>query len=150
MPYQSFPGHPGDSDSDAKLTAIRLPDLSGKSVLDIGCNEGFFCFEAVARGARQVIGIDKSEAFIAEAKRRAEAAGISTDVLTFERRDWNDLPAQQFDVIICLSALHYADDQPALIHILCSHLSADGVFVLECGVIHRVEAEFVEVERGID
>jgi tRNA (mo5U34)-methyltransferase len=33
-------------------------DLSGMRVLDIGCAEGFFSFEAERRGAREVIAID--------------------------------------------------------------------------------------------
>ncbi len=40
--YQSFDDEKGASASEKKLKAIRLPDdLTGKSVLDIGCNEGF-------------------------------------------------------------------------------------------------------------
>jgi tRNA (mo5U34)-methyltransferase len=42
-----------------KLPYFGLPkDLSGMRVLDIGCAEGFFSFEAEKRGAREVIGID--------------------------------------------------------------------------------------------
>ncbi len=42
-----------------KLPYFGLPeDLTGMRVLDIGCAEGFFSFEAEARGAREVIGID--------------------------------------------------------------------------------------------
>ncbi len=42
-----------------KLPYYGLPaDLTGKRVLDIGCAEGFFSFEAERRGAREVIGID--------------------------------------------------------------------------------------------
>ena len=42
-----------------KLPYFGLPaDLTGKRVLDIGCAEGFFSFEAERRGAREVIGID--------------------------------------------------------------------------------------------
>jgi tRNA (mo5U34)-methyltransferase len=42
-----------------KLPYYGLPeDLTGKRVLDIGCAEGFFSFEAEKRGAREVIGID--------------------------------------------------------------------------------------------
>ena len=33
-------------------------DLTGKSVLDIGCSEGFFCRQVAKRGARRVVGID--------------------------------------------------------------------------------------------
>lgn len=45
--------------SKEKLPYFGLPeDLSGLRVLDIGCAEGFFSFEAERRGAREVIGID--------------------------------------------------------------------------------------------
>lgn len=51
---------PGWSDPVVeKLPYFGLPaDLTGKRVLDIGCAEGFFSFEAERRGAREVIGID--------------------------------------------------------------------------------------------
>jgi tRNA (mo5U34)-methyltransferase len=57
-----FPGSfsPGWDDPEAnKLPYFGLPeDLTGLRVLDIGCAEGFFSFEAERRGAREVIGID--------------------------------------------------------------------------------------------
>jgi 2-polyprenyl-3-methyl-5-hydroxy-6-metoxy-1,4-benzoquinol methylase len=52
---------PGWSDPAAEklLPYFGLPeDLTNKRVLDIGCAEGFFSFEAERRGAREVIGID--------------------------------------------------------------------------------------------
>ncbi len=57
-----FPGFysPGWQDpAKDKLPYFGLPDdLRGMRVLDIGCAEGFFSFEAERRGAREVIGID--------------------------------------------------------------------------------------------
>ncbi|TML31620.1 MAG: DUF1698 domain-containing protein [Actinobacteria bacterium] len=57
-----FPGYfsPGwDDPAQNKLPYYGLPDdLTGMRVLDIGCAEGFFSFEAERRGAREVIGID--------------------------------------------------------------------------------------------
>jgi tRNA (mo5U34)-methyltransferase len=57
-----FPGlyTSGWSDpASEKLPYYGLPeDLTGMRVLDIGCAEGFFSFEAERRGAREVIGID--------------------------------------------------------------------------------------------
>jgi tRNA (mo5U34)-methyltransferase len=59
-----FPGFftPGWSDpAIEKLPHYGLPEeLAGKRVLDIGCAEGFFSFEAERRGAREVIAIDSS------------------------------------------------------------------------------------------
>ena len=43
MAYHDFPWQKGASDSFAKLLALSLPALQGKSVLDVGCNEGYFC-----------------------------------------------------------------------------------------------------------
>jgi len=40
------------------LRDIRLPDLKGKSVLDIGTFDGFFAFEAERLGATRVVALD--------------------------------------------------------------------------------------------
>ena len=68
--YQSFPDAAGDSRTLDKLKALRLPDLAGKSFLDVGCNEGFFCGFARFLGAGRVVGVDHSEQFIARARVR--------------------------------------------------------------------------------
>lgn len=57
---------PGDHQTGAKsaahlaeeLAKLRLPDLRGKSVLDIGAWDGFYSFEAERRGARRVVALD--------------------------------------------------------------------------------------------
>lgn len=51
---------PGWSDPKVdKLPHYGLPqDMTGMRVLDIGCAEGFFSFEAERRGAREVVAID--------------------------------------------------------------------------------------------
>ena len=40
------------------LRALRKLDLRGKRVLDIGCRDGLFCFEAEKLGAAEVLGLD--------------------------------------------------------------------------------------------
>lgn len=55
-------GHVGERMAK-KLRALDevLPgDLSGKSVLDIGCDFGFWSFLAAERGAKRVLGLDRS------------------------------------------------------------------------------------------
>jgi tRNA (mo5U34)-methyltransferase len=51
---------PGCSDpATQKLPFFGLPtDMTGMRVLDIGCSEGFFSFEAERRGAKEVIAVD--------------------------------------------------------------------------------------------
>ena len=53
--------------------AHALPaDLTGKSVLDIGCNGGFYSLEMKRRGATRVVGIDSDERYLAQARFAAE------------------------------------------------------------------------------
>ena len=42
----------------AELEILRLPDLSGKTVLDIGAWDGFFSFAAERLGAKRVVALD--------------------------------------------------------------------------------------------
>lgn len=141
--YQSFPDAVGDSLTFDKLKALRLPALAGKSFLDVGCNEGFFCGFARFQGASRVVGIDHSAGFIKRARGRFPDC-------EFLHRGWDDLPSESFDVILLASALHYAEDQPALISALVDRLSPDGTLVLELGVISSRKAEWKQVKRGID
>ena len=41
-----------------ELSALRLPDVRGKEVLDIGAFDGFYSFEMERRGARRVVALD--------------------------------------------------------------------------------------------
>ena len=43
-----------------KLQAIPLPDMTGKDILDVGCDTGFWSWQAAIRGARSVIGLDRN------------------------------------------------------------------------------------------
>src|SRR5947209_7367681 len=43
-------------------------DLSGRTVLDIGCNAGFYSLEMKRRGAARVVGIDSDSAYLAQAR----------------------------------------------------------------------------------
>lgn len=52
------PGHKPPAVLQAELDALALPDLSGKSVLDIGGWDGYFAFEAERRGAARVAVVD--------------------------------------------------------------------------------------------
>lgn len=141
--YQSFPDAAGASRTLDKLKVLKLPALAGRSFLDVGCNEGFFCGFADFQGAKRVLGIDQSRHFIELARGRFPKC-------EFLLQSWDRLPDEQFDVILLASALHYAEDQPELIRMLVEHLSPDGVLVLELGIVSSREAEWRRVKRGID
>lgn len=143
MAYQTFPWQQGDSDSFGKLSKLDIPNLQGKSFLDVGCNTGFFCGYAHFLGAERAIGIDKNPSSIAI----AQALFPQCD---FMCKDWYDLGSYQYDVITCLSAIHYADDQKKFLDFLMSKLKPGGTLVLEIGVAPGDEDDWVKVKRSID
>ena len=49
---------PGQKDTPAEVVQMRLPDLTGRTVLDIGAYDGFYSFEAERRGAKDVLATD--------------------------------------------------------------------------------------------
>lgn len=132
--HQSHIGDaPGQTDSSKKLARLHLPlDLTGKRVLDIGCNEGFFTNVAAERGASQVVGIDMDARFLAEAKAR-----YAQDRVIFLEQGWSSLPEGPFDYVLWTSAMHYELDPAEVLRRIANALSPSGTLILECGV-HQV------------
>lgn len=95
----------GGEDRSATASAILPNDLSGASVLDIGCNFGFFCFEAAKRGATRVLGVDVDPENIRKARLLADCLGLNVEfaLLDIETDSLNE----QFDHVLCLNVLHH-------------------------------------------
>ncbi len=126
------------SDSNRKLARLKLPeDLAGKRVLDIGCNEGFFCAQAARRGAT-AIGID-ADKFAIEF---ATSLYGSNQNITFLHQKWDVLPKGPFDIVLWLSAMHYESDPAAVFERIKRELSPNGLLILECGVFPADDIQF--------
>src|SRR5690349_18569736 len=54
-------------------------DLTGKTVLDIGCNGGFYSIEMKRRGAARVVAVDSDERYLAQARFAAEVSGAKIE-----------------------------------------------------------------------
>src|SRR5262245_34012926 len=54
------------------IQAAIPQDLSGATVLDIGCNAGFYSAQMKQRGASRVLGIDVDERYLKQARLAAE------------------------------------------------------------------------------
>ena len=110
LPYGlSTPG------KDRRRTAnLALPDsLEGKTVLDIGCNIGFFCFEAERRGAKRVLGTEIEPDRVKEA---TLLKGVLDSDVEFELRDiLGEQTGERFDVVLALNVIHHVTDPFAAI-----------------------------------
>jgi len=81
-------------------------DLRGRTVLDVGCNGGFYSIEMKRRGAAQVVGIDSDPRYLAQARFAAEVAGLDIE---FRQMSVYDLPSlgQMFDVVLFMGVLYH-------------------------------------------
>jgi SAM-dependent methyltransferase len=83
-------------------------DLTGKSVLDVGCNYGFFLHDAIRRGARRAVGIESDPERFRIASTLAPLwdgkievyQGLLEDLELHER----------FDVVLLLNVVHHVKD----------------------------------------
>jgi len=100
-----------------KWEALHMPsDLRGKSVIDIGCSEGFFCLQCTKRGAGPVLGIDSSLGRLLCASFIALNEGQS---IHYRIGVFPDLKVPgTFDYVLCLSLLHHSLAQKDLWKIL--------------------------------
>jgi SAM-dependent methyltransferase len=103
---------PGGPDEVARV--LDGLDLTGCSVLDIGCGSGGITVDLVRRhGAAEVIGIDVEQLVCEHARRRVERAGLA-DLVEIRLAAPGPLPfaPQSFDVVFSKdSIVHIADKE---------------------------------------
>jgi tRNA (mo5U34)-methyltransferase len=81
-------------------------DLSGKTVLDIGCNGGFYSIEMKRRGAERVLGVDSDPEYLAQARFAAEALGMAIEFRQLSVYDVGAL-GENFDVVLFMGVLYH-------------------------------------------
>src|SRR6476469_1893325 len=87
---------------------VCLPDdLSGKTVLDVGCNAGFYSLEAKRRGAARVLGIDSQRNLIRQAAFVRDVRGVDIDYRRMSVYDLDSHAIGQFDVTLALGLLYH-------------------------------------------
>jgi tRNA (mo5U34)-methyltransferase len=90
-----------------KNFADSIPsDLSGKTVLDIGCNAGFYSIEMKRRGALRVVGIDSDERYLSQARYAARVLGTDIEFRNMSVYDVA-LLREKFDVVIFMGVLYH-------------------------------------------
>lgn len=108
---------PGTDRSPAADLVYR-GDLTGKSVLDVGCYYGFFLHDAVRRGAKRAVGIEAdSERF----RVANTLAGLWDGKIAIHEGLLEDVSLKEkFDVVLFLNVIHHVKDPVAVIRRLAS------------------------------
>jgi tRNA (mo5U34)-methyltransferase len=81
-------------------------DLHQATVLDIGCNGGFYSIQMKQRGAKRVLGIDVDDRYLSQARFAAETLDLEIE---FEKRSVysvNEIPGQ-FDYVLFMGVFYH-------------------------------------------
>lgn len=81
-------------------------NLEGKSVLDIGCNAGFYAQEMKRRGAARVLGIDEDDNYLEQARFAAEVNQLDIEFRSMSVYEIAKL-GETFDVVLFLGVLYH-------------------------------------------
>src|SRR5215207_9666089 len=87
--------------------AHAIPEnLRGKSVLDIGCNGGFYSIQMKQRGADRVVGIDSDPRYLAQARFAADVLELEIEFRQLDVYNLVELQ-EQFDIVIFMGVLYH-------------------------------------------
>ena len=103
-----------------------LPDVTGKSVLDLGCGTGALARRLRELGAVRVLGIDVSARMLAEAQTRTADPAILYRRSTIEAIGRDMGP---FDLVVSSLALHYVADFASVCRAVARLLAPGGTVV---------------------
>ncbi|GEJ58293.1 TIGR04290 family methyltransferase [Anaeromyxobacter diazotrophicus] len=80
--------------------------LDGRTVLDVGCNAGFFSLEMKRRGAARVVGLDSDERYLAQARLASEVSGLELELRQLSVYDVARL-GERFDLVLFMGVLYH-------------------------------------------
>lgn len=103
-----------------------MPELKGKSVLDLGCGFGEHCTRVIDEGATKVVGIDISKKMLEIARKENNNSMITYINMPIE--DIEQL-TEKFDVVISSLAFHYVEDFSSVVKSVYNLLNEDGTFL---------------------
>lgn len=133
-----------------RTNLVRYKDLSWldivrkRTVLDLGCNNGFFTREAMRRGARRAVGVDESDAIIgARELAKQEAVGAEFWQLDIDSPEFRRF-CPKFEVVLLLSVLTHVKDKEEFLNWLDGICTYALVFESNHGEKNKEHIELVK------
>lgn len=99
-------------------------NLAGRTVLDIGCNAGFYSIEMKRRGADRVLGIDTDEHYLKQARFAAEVLSIAVDFRRMTVWEIGSL-GEKFDLVIFMGVFYHLRHPLLALDLIHEHVARD-------------------------
>src|SRR3954465_11225299 len=116
-------------------------DLSGMSVLDIGCNGGFYSIEMKRRGADRVVAVDFDDVYLAQARFAAEVSVVDIEFRRLSVYEVAQL-GEKFDLVLFLGVLYHLRHPLLALDLIQEHVAAD-LFIFQS--MQRGSAELMPI-----
>jgi tRNA (mo5U34)-methyltransferase len=108
-----------------RLFEHAIPEnLEGKTVLDVGCNGGFYAIEMKRRGAARVLGIDSDEGYLLQARFAAQICGVDIELRNVSVYDIAAL-REKFDVVLFMGVLYHLRHPLLALDLIREHVTRD-------------------------
>lgn len=106
---ESVMGEPIDHPFGPWQTIQKLlpRDLSGKTLLDVGCNAGFYAFEAKRRGASRVLGVDGQRQHVRQGLFVRKILDLDVEFRRVNVYELTPKTIGQFDITLALGLLYH-------------------------------------------
>ncbi|EJW10369.1 Methyltransferase type 11 [Rhodovulum sp. PH10] len=121
-------------------------DLTGKSVLDIGCNAGFYSIEMKRRGAARVLGIDSDPDYLAQARFAAEVCEANIELRQMSVYQVGEI-GETFDVVLFMGVLYHLRHPLLALDLIHAHVARD---LLVFQSMQRGSADVMETAENYD
>lgn len=133
--------------------AHALPaDLSGTTVLDVGCNAGFYALEMKRRGAERVVAIDSDARYLAQARLASEVTGLELELRELSVYDVGAL-GERFDLVLFMGVLYHLRHPLLALDLLHEHVVGERMLFqsLQRGSpdVRPLERDYPFSERAI-
>ncbi len=99
-------------------------DLTGRTVLDIGCNGGFYAIEMKRRGADRVVAMDADPQYLAQAEFAARMAGVALEFRCLSVYDVAKL-GERFDVVLFMGVFYHLRHPLLALDLIHQHVADD-------------------------
>lgn len=99
-------------------------DLTGRSVLDIGCNAGFYSMEMKKRGAARVLGIDSDPRYLAQARLASDVCELDIEFRQMSVFQLAEL-REKFDLVLFMGVLYHLRHPLLALDLVRRHVARD-------------------------
>lgn len=121
-------------------------DLEGRSVLDVGCNAGFYAMEMKRRKAGRVLGIDSDPHYLRQAQFAAEHENLDIE---YRQMSVYEVPKlkERFDLVIFMGVLYHLRHPLLALDLLHEHV-VDDLMLFQC--LQRGDERIPDLQEDYD